>query len=243
MLELLTKPLYHRRMIQRLRRVLLGVGIGVGLLVLAVWILVHTLGDRDRLYRGKSVYDWAYQVNSPVPAVSNETRVVVQTMVIPDLAATMFNDMVDSKMRVVLIERLNMLPGVNLLYTPAEGRRAVAAASIGSFGPEAQIAIPDLIKALKGNDRAVRGAAAKALGDIHSQPETVIPLLIAYLDDPQDDVPAAAVEALGEFGALSRPALPKMIPLLKKQDKDLQHALRIALKQIDPEEAAKAGVK
>src|SRR5262249_30211398 len=153
-------------MIQRLRRVLLGVGIGVGVIVLTVWILVHTLGDHDRLYHGKSIYDWANQMNSSVPAVSNETRVVIQTVVIPDLTATMFNDMVDRKMRVVLIERLNMLPAVNLLYTPAEGRRAVATASIGSFGPQAQIAIPDLIRALKGNDRAVRGAAAKALGDV-----------------------------------------------------------------------------
>ena len=89
----------------------------------------------------------------------------------------------------------------------------------------------------------MRGAAAKALGDIHTQPETIIPLLIACLDDPQEDVPEAAVEALGEYGALSRPALPKLIPLLKKPDKDMQHALRVTLKQIDPEEAAKAGVR
>jgi HEAT repeat protein len=230
-------------MIQRLRRVLLGVGIGMGVLVVTVWILIHTLGDHDRLYRGKSIYDWASQINSPIPAVSNETRVVIQTTVIPDLTATMFNDTTDSKVRLVLIEQLNTLPGVNLLFTRADGRRAMAAASIGSFGPQAQAAIPDLIKALKGTDRAVRGAAAKALGDIHCQPEAIIPLLISHLDDPQDDVPEAAVEALGEFGALSRPALPKMAPLLKIPDKDLQHALRIALKQIDPEEAAKMGVK
>jgi hypothetical protein len=230
-------------MIQRLWRVLLGVAIGMGILVLVLWILVHTLGEHDRLYRGKTAYDWANQMNSPVSAVSNETRVVIQTVVIPDLTMTMFNDTRDSKLRLALIEHLNALPGINLLFTPADGRRAVAAASIGSFGPQAQCAIPDLIKALKGNDRAVRGASAKALGDIHCQPETIIPLLITYIDDPQDDVPEAAVEALGEFGPLSRAALPKMAPLLKKPDKDLQHALRIALKQIDSEEAAKMGVK
>jgi len=229
--------------IQRLKRVLLGVAIGFGVLVLTVWILIHTLADHDRLYHGKSIYDWANQMNSPVAAVSNESRVVIQTAVIPDLTATMFNDLVDSKVRLALIEQLDMLPGVNLLFTPAEGRRAIAAASIGSFGPQAQIAIPDLIKALKSNDRAVRGAAAKALGDIHCQPETIIPLLTSYLEDPQDEVPVAAVEALGEFGSLSRSAIPKMLPLLKQPDKDLQRALRIALKQIDPEEAAKAGVK
>jgi hypothetical protein len=227
-------------MIQRVKRVLLGVGIGMGIFVLTVWILIHTLGDSDRLYRGKPIYYWLNQMNSPVPALSNETRLVIQTVVIPDLTATMFHDTHDSKLRSALIDELNTLPGVNLYSIPADGRRAQAANSLGMLGPQAQAALPDLVKALKGSDRAVRGPAAKALGEIHSQPETVIPLLMNCLDDPQDDVPPAAVEALGNFGALSRPALPKLIPLLKRPDKDLQRALRIALKQIDPEEAAKA---
>jgi HEAT repeat protein len=179
-------------------------------------------------------------MNSPVPALSNDTRVVIQTVVIPDLTVTMFYDTHDSKLRSSLIDELNTLPGVNIYFIPAAGRRAQAAASLGTLGPQAQVALPDLIKALKGSDQAVRGAAAKALGEIRSQPETVIPILVAYVDDPQDEVPPAAVEALGNFGALSRPALPKLIPLLKKPDKDLQRALRIALRQIDPEEAAKA---
>ena len=230
-------------MFQRSKRILLGVGIGMGVLILTVWILIHAFTDRDRSYHGKTLYDWAAQMNSPVAVVSNETRVVIQTVVIPDLTAIMFNDMVDSKLKMTLIDQLNRLPGVNLLHTPAEGRRAVATESIGSFGPLAQPAIPDLIKALKSNDRAVRAPAAKALGDIQCQPETIIPLLTSYLEDPEDEVPVAAVEALGEFGALSRSAFPRMIPLLKNHDKDLQHALRSALKQIDPEEAAKAGVK
>src|SRR5882724_4514694 len=101
-------------MIQRLRRVLLGVGIGMGILVATVWILIHTLGDRDRLYQGKPAYYWVNQMNSPVPAVSNETRVVIQTAVIPDLTATMFQDIHDSKLKVILVEELNTLPGVNM---------------------------------------------------------------------------------------------------------------------------------
>src|SRR5206468_775942 len=144
-----------------------------------VWILIHTLGDRDRLYQGKPAYYWVNQMNSPVPAVSNETRVVIQTAVIPDLTATMFQDIHDSKLKVILVEELNTLPGVNMYLTRAEGRRAQAAASLGAIGPQAQIAIPDLIKALKGNDSVVRGAAAKSLGNVHSQPETIVPLLIS----------------------------------------------------------------
>ncbi|HTL57432.1 MAG TPA: HEAT repeat domain-containing protein [Candidatus Limnocylindrales bacterium] len=230
-------------MAPRFKRVSVGVAIGMGCLVLLTWILIHTLPERDRLYKGRTLYDWLNTMNSPVVSTSNETRLVLQTEIIPDLTATMFNDTSDPKWKVALIDELNTLPGVNIFYTPSAGRRARAAASLGGLGPVAQAAVPDLIKALKGTDSAVRGAAAKALGDIKCQPETVIPLLINCLDDPQDDVPAAATEALGEFGPLSRPALPKLLPLLRKPDKDLQRALRVALKQIDPEEAAKAGVK
>jgi HEAT repeat protein len=65
-------------------------------------------------------------------------------------------------------------------------------------------------------------------------------LLIALLDDPQDSVPDHAAAALGQLGALSRAAVPKLLPMLKAKDKDLRHAATIALRQIDPEAAAKA---
>ena len=77
----------------------------------------------------------------------------------------------------------------------------------------------------------------------NAQPEKIIPLLESYLDDPQDGVPEGAVEGLGLFGSLSEAAVPKLLELLKLPDKDLHAAVTMALKQIDPEEAAKAGVK
>ena len=230
-------------MIQRLTRVLIGVALGMGALILTVWILIHSLGTHDRLYRGKPLDYWVKQLASPEPAVSSDTRALVQTTVIPDLTTTLFNDTRDSKLRLALIDQLNALPGVNIYFIPADGRRAQAAGSLASLGTNAEAAIPDLIKAVKGKDEMVRVSAAKALGEIHCRPEAVIPLLIGCLDDSQDSMPSAAVEALGDFGALSRAALPKLVSLLKIPDKDLQRALRIALKQIDPEEAAKAGIK
>lgn len=215
----------------------------MAVLVVGVWILIHTLGDRDYLYRGKPIYFWQAQMTSPVATVSNETRVVIQTEVIPKLTDVLFHDTHDSRLRTFLAEQLNSLPGVTIYCTPADGRRAQAAAALGELGPQAQAAIPDLIKIIKSKDEAVRVAAVGALGPIQGQPETVIPLLITCLADPQDGVPGAAVESLGSFGALSRPAWPKLVPLLKIRDKDMQKALRVSLKQIDPDEAAKLGIK
>jgi HEAT repeat protein len=79
------------------------------------------------------------------------------------------------------------------------------------------------------------------LGQIHSEPDTLIPLLMNLLDDPQDGVPEAAAGGLGQFGSLSKAAVPKLLQWLKGPDKDMRHAAIIALEQIAPDEAAKAG--
>jgi HEAT repeat protein len=64
---------------------------------------------------------------------------------------------------------------------------------------------------------------------------------LSLLDDPQDGVPEAAAGGLGQFGNMSKAAVPKLLQWLKGPDKDLQHAAIIALEQIAPDEAAKAG--
>src|ERR1051326_4276847 len=149
-------------MIKRLKRVLIGVAGGMAVPVVRGLVLIHTLGDRDRLYQGKPIEFWANQINSPEVVASNQARVVIQTAIIPVLTETMFRDTGDSRLRSLLIDELDTLPGVNIYFIPAAGRRAGAAASLGGLGPQAQSSIPDLIKALKGTDSAVRGAAAKA---------------------------------------------------------------------------------
>jgi HEAT repeat protein len=153
----------------------------------------------------------------------------------------MFHDTHDWALRVRLVDALNTLPGVNIYYNPADGRRSLAARLIGDFGPPAKAAVPVLIQALKGSDKAVHEAAIAALGKIHSEPETVIPLLIPYLDD--ENVNDEAADALANYGRLAKPAVPKLIPLLKARDKDAREAAQKALVKIDPEAAAQAGVK
>ena len=75
----------------------------------------------------------------------------------------LFNDTNDSKLKMVIVEKLNALPGVNVLFTPTEGRRAKAAEDIGSFGPLARQAIPALVQASEGNDSVISGPATLAL--------------------------------------------------------------------------------
>jgi HEAT repeat protein len=75
--------------------------------------------------------------------------------------------------------------------------RYYAAQSLGQFGPEAQSAVPDLIAALKDEDKMVRMGAAYALGEIRS-PDAV-PALQEATKDPEKEVRDAAAFALKQI--------------------------------------------
>lgn len=215
---------------------MLSVAIGLGLVVGVIWLLTRTVGEHEELYQGKSRDYWSEQIRSQHPAASNEASHVLSQEIIPRLTKTMFEDTNDSRLRIAMVERLNSLPGVNISFREADGRRADAAEGLGEFGPAAEAAIPALLQALDGHDAFTRGPAAVSLGKIHMKPEAIIPLLIRYLDD--DGLRECATEALGEYGSLSKVAVPKLVFLFKVPDKDLRHAIYEALKNIDSDAAA-----
>jgi HEAT repeat protein len=230
-------------MLKRLKRILVGVVVGVAVLTFATWILIQTLGYHEDRYQGRSLSYWIKQAETPEAAISNQARVVLESQVIPQLTAKMFSDTNDSSLRLSLIEKLNALPGVQILFIQADGRRAGVVTDLGDMGSRAKAAIPDLIKALKGNDSAVRGPAAKALGQIHCEPEKIIPLLVDCLNSPLEGLPEGAARGLGEFGPLAQAAAPKLVELLKVPDKEMRAAAHSALMKIQPEAATQAGAK
>lgn len=228
-------------MVKRLKRILIATAIGLVLCTAGVWALTRLLDEGVPRYQGRLLSSWRDQANSADAAASAQARFVVNTNIIPQLERIMFTDTNDSRLRLAVIDQLNDLPGVHIYFTVAYGRRAAAAEALGELGPLAQAAIPDLLKALKGRDPALRPNAAVALGQIHSQPELIIPLLVTLLDDAEDGVPASAATALGEFGELSKPAVPKLLEMSKIREKDLHAAVMVALKHIAPDEASKVG--
>jgi len=218
----------------RVRRITLGVLVGMVLLVGVVWLLTRTLGNTPQyLYAGKPIKYWQEQFNAGEPGASNAALAVVNNQVIPQLTETMFHDTNDSSVRLFLIQTLNQLPGVQIYFMEAGARRAEAAENIGELGPGAKSAVPALVQALKGSDMIVHEEAIRALGKIHSEPEVMIPLLMGYLDD--ENLNDEAALALANYGSLAKAAVPKIIPLLHAPDKDAQAAATEALKKIDPE--------
>jgi len=199
------------------------------------------LGNQETLYAGKPLDVWRAQLNSQDAGLRNQAGEVLSAQIIPRLVDQMFHDTNDSRLRLELIKTVNGIPGIEVNFIEADGRRSSAAGDLGTFGPAAKAAVPALIQALKGPEAEMHEAAISALGKIHSEPDMVIPLLMPYRTN--DDLNDEAATALGNYGSLAKEAFPKIVPLLHAQDDDARAAARVALKQIDPEAAAKAGVK
>lgn len=226
------------------QRVLIGVPVSIGVLAGVILVMIWSVKERPVRYDGKPMEGWLQDLNGQDATVSNLASAELSAQIIPQLTNQMFLDTQDSHLRMKLIELLNELPGVELQYEPALYRRAAAARRLGDIGPLAQLAVPALLQALTAGDSVVRSRAAESLGRIHTDAGHVVPALVNSLSDTNSEVRASAAEALSGWGKEAQPAVPRLVQLLDdRSDRDLMTAVREALKQIDPDAAAKAGVK
>jgi hypothetical protein len=132
---------------------------------------------------------------------------------------------------------------IKLLKSPYEDVRGTAADGLGDIGPEAKAAVPFLIPFLNNSDYFVRWDATVNLGRIHSLPDLVVPELIKNLIPSNGLRSAITIKTLGEFGKNAKAAVPSLMPFLNDKDQYVRYRTTNALKQIDPEAAAKAGIK
>ena len=132
---------------KRMLRMSAGVLAGLGVLVAGTWILSRTLGTHETLYQGKSLYYWATQLTNRDAAASNEAAGVLYSQIIPHLTNEMLSDTNDSKLRIALINQLNMLPGIQVDFVAADQRRVQAVMDLATFGPTGQVGGPGFIEA------------------------------------------------------------------------------------------------
>jgi HEAT repeat protein len=118
-----------------------------------------------------------------------------------------------------------------------------AARSLGFIGPDAQPAIPRLLALIYHPDRVVARTAISSLGRIRSEPSVVVPALITYLLSTNLMLSDSAMLALGEFGERAKAATSLISPFLNDADEMIRCDVTNVLKQINPEVAAKAGIK
>ncbi len=83
--------------------------------------------------------------------------------------------------------------------------RREAAAALDAIGPDGKAALPDLVKALKDEDKFVRCHSMHAIGrygkELGLQTKAAVEALLRCLDDSVLDVRVAAIETFGTLGA------------------------------------------
>ncbi|HWW02988.1 MAG TPA: HEAT repeat domain-containing protein [Candidatus Acidoferrum sp.] len=122
--------------------------------------------------------------------------------------------------------------------------RVNAAFALGQMGAAGRPAVPALLQALRENkSRRETALLCLALGKIGKQEQAVKATLRATLSDKRPGVRSATADALAVMGGSAKDAVPALVRCLDDQDRDTRHSISNALKAIDPEAAAKAGVK
>jgi HEAT repeat protein len=84
--------------------------------------------------------------------------------------------------------------------------------------------------------------AAWALAEIDQNHRELVPLFINGLGAKREDLRWACALALGELGPDARPAVPALVQALKDASPKVSNDAAQALRQIDPDAAARAGV-
>ena len=122
--------------------------------------------------------------------------------------------------------------------------RMMAAQGLEAMGVKAQPAAQDLREALDDEDILVRVHAAGALWVVDKQTASVLPVLKAALKDRERGAGQQAVYTLGRMGADAKPAFTALLEAYQGEtNKFLQSEMATTLKRIDPEAAAKSGIK
>ena len=102
---------------------------------------------------------------------------------------------------------------------------------------------PVLKEALSESDGRIRHWAGVYLSRIEVEDEQLVPVFVGSLTNSDPGVRMSAAYSLIQFGSKAKSAVPSLIGALGDPEASVREAARAALKRIDPEAVANAGVK
>jgi len=164
---------------------------------------------------------------------------------IPQLVA--LTNIVSAELAVIKIQGGPFQPFIERLRdTSDESKWIRAARLVADLGTNAEPAIPLLLSVLSSTNRiAAREQALYALGRIHSRPDLCIPAMMALLDSPEGNIRYRTLMVLTTFGAEAKQAFPAILRSIGSASHWpwVQLEATNTLRAIDPEAAAKIGIK
>jgi HEAT repeats/HEAT repeat len=143
----------------------------------------------------------------------------------------------------VALGREATLPLLKALTNGDARARFVAANALGLLGTRPDLVVPALINALKDPAPDVRAVAARSFGSYKSEADVIVPALMLSLDDKDPTVRQGTLWMLGMYRARALNSVPKVLVLLNDPDFKVRQAATNALKYIDTNAPAGAGIK
>ncbi|WP_088252208.1 HEAT repeat domain-containing protein [Fimbriiglobus ruber] len=203
----------------------------------AVGALVTALNDKDRSVREEATIALARVGPGASPAI-------------PALIAAFRKWPVDDSNRTAVVDALGRIRAgsavptlIAALTENDDDLRETAAYALGSFGPAAIAAVPNLLHLAKVQDvGTMQDTVIEALSKIDPSAKSAVPVILDAFNGLKDTGRAAT--SLGRYGAGAKAALPKLAALardLNADERDREAAVK-AIEKIDPEFATRQGM-
>lgn len=110
-------------------------------------------------------------------------------------------------------------------------------------GTNAGPAVPVLVPLLDNTNIGIRLRTFILVGSIHQHAELCVPALVQTLKSKDWTSRTRSIDVLGQFGEAAKPAVPDLVRCLNDPDTAIRELATNSLRRIDPEAAAKAGIK
>lgn len=200
------------------------VGLALVLVIPSVAFFFQWRAVRNISVQGKSIFEWAIQLNGPEGTQEAE-KVIRQTgsaAVPPLITALEAKDSLFKKPFLTIAPSLpkRMRTSLHRTLNPNEkGRlRLGAVRALALLGPIAKPAVPALARAMKDENPEIAMRAAFALGRLGS---SGVPRLIDAMNSKRDSTRLLAIQGLGLAGREAREASPELIRALQDSNRKI----------------------
>jgi hypothetical protein len=193
------------------------------------------------------LFPWRF-ISARSGSVADRARLTVESALLDHIGknpAYVLNLEAALGFRVLGAQARPALPALIKIYeqNPSLDSRLTTCAAIMAVGPEADAAVPALLRGTDDPNELVRVAAIETLWHIHPEPSQVLPVFTKSLADSKSEIREVAAWALAGLGTNAESATPTLVPLLSDKSERVRIAATNALRAISLNAASGPGTQ